>query len=106
MQLADNPITKILREKLQEKNFDNLDKLINEVDRTNEFQLKLGDLLIDFTRQSLDAEIKKDLIELAKKSNILQKIKQISNGKKINFSENRSVDHFKLRQINRQYSQE
>ena len=59
MQLADNPITKILREKLQEKNFNNLDKLINEVDRTNEFQLKLGDLLIDFTRQSLDAEIKK-----------------------------------------------
>ena len=85
MQLADNPITKILREKLQKKNFDNLDKLINEVDRTKEFQLKLGDLLIDFTRQSLDTEIKKDLIELAKKSNILKKIEQLSNGKKINF---------------------
>lgn len=101
MQLADNPITKILREKVKNQNFYNLNKFIYEENRTRDFQLCFGDLLVDFTRQPINYDIKKDLLALAKQSNILEKIKQLSKGEKINFSENRSVDHFKLRKKNR-----
>ena len=101
MQLADNPITKILREKVKNQNFNNLIQFIYEENRTRDFQLCFGDLLVDFTRQPINYDIKKDLLALAKQSNILEKIKQLSKGEKINFSENRSVDHFKLRKKNR-----
>ena len=101
MQLAYNPITKILKEKVKKQNFNNLNKVIYEENRAREFQLCFGDLLVDFTRQPITYEIKKDLLALAKQSNVLEKIKQMSKGEKINFSENRSVDHFKLRTKNR-----
>ena len=77
MQLADNPITKILREKVKNQNFNNLNKFIYEENRTRDFQLCFGDLLVDFTRQPINYDIKKDLLALAKQSNILEKIKQL-----------------------------
>jgi len=97
MQLAKNPITKTLNEKLKYKDFKNINKLLSDEDRLNDFQFNLGDLNVDITRQSLDKEIKDDLIKLAKKSNIKEKIKAMNSGSKINFSENRSVDHLNLR---------
>ena len=61
MQLADNPITKILRKKVKNQNFDNLNRLIYEENRTRDFQLCFGDLLVDFTRQPITYEIKKKI---------------------------------------------
>ena len=94
MQLAHNPITKILFEKLKSNGIPNLQNLMFKKDRMKHFEFKLGDLTIDLTRQLLDEEIKDDLVKLAKASNIKQKIMEMFSGKKINTSENRSVDHF------------
>ena len=106
MQLAKNPITKTLNEKLKYKDFKNINKLLSDEDRLNDFQFNLGDLNVDITRQSLDKEIKDDLIKLAKKSNIKEKIKAMNSGSKINFSEHRSVDHLNLRKVERFNTQE
>ena len=97
MQLSQNPITKIINEKLKFKDFNNLSNLIFDQERITEFHFKFEDLNIDITRQNIDKEIKDDLINLAKKTNIKSKIKQMISGAKINRSENRSVDHFNLR---------
>ena len=101
MQLAKNPITKILIEKLKYKNFNNINQYLSNKERLNEFQFNLGELNVDITRQSLDKEIKDDLIMLAKKSNIKEKIKLMVAGSKVNISENKSVGHLNLRKINR-----
>ena len=77
MQLADNPITKIILEKLKHKDFRNLNHLIFDEKRPSEFQYELQDLKIDITRQSLDKEIKKDLIDLAKETKIKTKINEL-----------------------------
>ena len=97
MQLSQNPITKIINEKLKFKDFNNLSNLIFDQERITEFHFKFQDLNIDITRQNIDKEIKDDLINLAKKTKIKSKIKQMISGAKINRSENRSVDHFNLR---------
>ena len=106
MQLADNPITKIIFEKLKRKDFTNLNHLIFDEERSSEFQYELLDFKVDITRQSLDKEIKRDLIDLAKEINIKAKISELVSGAKVNFSENRSVDHFNLRKKERFKTQE
>ena len=106
MQLAHNPITKILNEKLKSFDFNNLEYLMCQKERVNQFQYKLKDLVVDLTRQPLNQEIKNELIKLARVSNIQQKIQNMVSGQKINISENRSVDHFGLRNPNRFKSNE
>ena len=106
MQLADNPITKVIFEKLKRKDFRNLNNLIYDEERPSEFQYEFQDLKIDITRQSLDKEIKKDLIDLAKETNIKSKISELASGQKVNLSENRSVGHFDLRKEDRFKTQE
>ena len=101
MQLAENPITKILKKKLKYKNFNNIRQLIYDKNRLSEFQFNLDDFNVDITRQSLNKEIKDDLVNLAKKSGIKEKIKALVSGSKINISEDRSVDHFNLRKVER-----
>ena len=92
MQLADNPITKIILEKLKHKDFRNLNHLIFDEKRSSEFQYELQDLKIDITRQSLDKEIKEDLIDLAKETKIKTKISGLMSGAKINLSEKLLID--------------
>ena len=106
MQLAHNPITKILNEKLKSFDFNNLEYLMCQKERVNQFQYKLKDLVVDLTRQPLNQEIKNELIKLARVSNIQQKIQNMVSGQKINISENRSVGHFGLRNPNRFKSNE
>jgi glucose-6-phosphate isomerase len=101
MQLAKNPVTKTLNEKLKYKNFNNIKPLLSDQNRLNDFQFNLGDLNVDITRQSLDKEIKDDLVKLAKKSNVKEKIQAMASGSKINTSENKSVDHLNLRKVER-----
>ena len=87
MQLSENPITKIIYEKLKYKNFNNLNNLIFDKDRLSNFQFTLNDLKVDITRQSLDNEIKNDLIDLAKTAKVKEKIYEMVSGLKINKSE-------------------
>ena len=49
MQLADNPITKIILDKLKYKDFRNLNHLIFDEKRSSEFQYELQDLKIDIS---------------------------------------------------------
>ena len=106
MQLADNPITKIIFEKLKRKDFKHLNHLIFDEERSSEFQYELLDFKVDITRQSLDKDIKRDLIDLAKEINIKAKISELVSGTRVNLSENRSVDHFNLRKKERFKTQE
>ena len=106
MQLSENPITKIIIEKLKYKNFNNIDNLIFDKNRLSNFQFALNDLKVDITRQSLDNEIKNDLIDLAKTAKVKEKIYEMVSGLKINKSEARSVDHFNLRKNERFETQE
>ena len=69
MQLVHNPITKILNEKLKSFDFNNLEYLMCQKERVNQFQYKLKDLVVDLTRQPLNQEIKNELIKLARVSN-------------------------------------
>ena len=101
MQLSQNPITKIINDKLKFKDYNNLSNLMFDQQRIAEFQFEFQSLKVDITRQNLDKEIKDDLINLAKKANIKSKIKRMMSGAKINCSENRSVDHFNLRKKER-----
>ena len=101
MQLSQNPITKIINDKLKFKDYNNLSNFIFDQKRIAEFQFEFQSLKVDITRQNLDKEIKDDLINLAKKANIKSKIKKMMSGAKINRSENRSVDHFNLRKKER-----
>ena len=106
MQLSQNPITKIINDKLKFKDCNNLSNLIFDQQRIAEFQFEFQSLKVDITRQNLDKEIKDDLINLAEKANIKSKIKRMMSGAKINCSENRSVDHFNLRKKERFETQE
>lgn len=106
MQLANNPFTKVILEKLKFHDFSDLKKLMFEDGRADGFEFQLGDLIVDLTRQPLNVEIKNDLIQLARKSNIKQKIHDMMSGKIINKSESKSVGHFNLRHTNRYKSEE
>ena len=106
MQLAHNPLTEIIFEKLKSNDFNNLQKLMFEDGRADQFEFQLGDFIVDLTRQSLNTDIKNDLIELARKSNIKEKIHDMTSGKIINKSESKSVDHFNLRHPDRFKSKE
>ena len=52
MQLSENPLTKIIYEKLKYKNFNKLNKLIFDEDRLSNFQFTLNDLKVDIPRQA------------------------------------------------------
>ena len=109
MQLADNPITKIIFEKLKRKDFKNLHHLIFDEKRSSEFQYELLDFKVDITRQSLDKEIKKDLKEKEKKQKIAKlrktnldkklKIKGESSSKIRSTSSNESLSKIDKRNI-------
>ena len=64
MQLSQNPITKIINDKLKFKDYNNLSNLMFDQQRIAEFQFEFQSLKVDITRQNLDKEIKDDLIKV------------------------------------------
>jgi len=65
--------------------------------RFDVYHLKFEDILVDFSKNKLDATTIKLLIDLAKELNLKDQIAALFSGLPINFTENRSVMHTALR---------
>ena len=74
-----------------------LNNLFNEDKRFNKYSIEANKMLVDFSKNHINDEtlllFKKLLMEI----NIRKKINNFFEGKKINFTENRSVMHYLLR---------
>lgn len=65
--------------------------------RFERFSLRLGEILFDFSKNRISEKTVSLLIELARQSNLGDKITAMYSGEKINTSENRAVLHVALR---------
>ena len=83
--------------KLVEKNINLENQFKSDSQRVNKFSIAYEDIYFDYSKNLVDAEIISTLLELAKKSNLKDKISQMFSGEKINSTENRSVLHTALR---------
>lgn len=66
-------------------------------DRFKDFSLELDDLLVDYSKQRLDASALSALVALAKSTKVEAWRDRMFGGEKINFSEDRAVLHTALR---------
>jgi glucose-6-phosphate isomerase len=66
-------------------------------ERFRRFSLQLGDILLDYSKNRITAETISLLIDLAKHSNLSEKIAAMFRGDKLNTSEHRAVLHVALR---------
>jgi len=87
---------------LREKNVNMASQFEENPNRFSEFSRTLdfkenGKLLFDFSKNLITTFVFKDLIQLARDSEIEKKRDKMFNGEKINFTENRSVLHIALR---------
>ena len=65
--------------------------------RFEKFSLRLGDLLVDFSKQRITDETLRLLIALAREAGVERLRDRMFSGEKINFTENRAVLHVALR---------
>ena len=65
--------------------------------RFEKYSLKFGDILLDYSKNILDDEIKSTLLELADECGLKSAIENMFSGDKINATENRAVLHVALR---------
>ncbi|MFH0992701.1 MAG: glucose-6-phosphate isomerase [bacterium] len=65
--------------------------------RFQQFSLRWNDLLLDYSKNRITAQTLKLLIALAEQANVKGWIGKMFNGEKINFTENRAVLHYALR---------
>ena len=106
MQLSDNPVTPVLRKKAKAIRQYRIESLIREKNRENSLIFNLDDLKIDLTRNYITEDILNDLLNLAKKAKVYEKIQKLLDGKIINTSENLAVEHIGMRNPNRFNSKE
>lgn len=71
--------------------------LFAEPNRFEKFSIRFEDLLIDYSKNRLNTEIKKTLLDLAKEVGLKEAIEAMFTGKKINGTEGRAVLHTALR---------
>ncbi|MDA3897305.1 MAG: glucose-6-phosphate isomerase [Desulfobacteraceae bacterium] len=67
--------------------------LITQQHRLENFSLLEAGLFYDFSRQRLDADVLKNLIDLAKNRNIIQRFQEMISGDLVNTSEKRAALH-------------
>jgi glucose-6-phosphate isomerase len=65
--------------------------------RFESFSLRLGDFLVDYSKNRVTAETMRLLAELARQAGVPEQIGRMFGGEKINFTENRAVLHTALR---------
>lgn len=73
------------------------DLFADDPQRFQHFSLELDGLLVDYSKQRIDAAALNDLIQLARHSEVESWRDRMFAGEKINFSENRAVLHTALR---------
>jgi glucose-6-phosphate isomerase len=69
----------------------------NDEDRFKKYSLKFEDILVDFSKNIVDDEVKFMLLELARECKLKTAIKSMFSGQKINATEDRAVLHVALR---------
>lgn len=97
-----NPIETKAWQKLEEMYFDfegahMKDLFAKDAGRFEKYSLKFEDILVDFSKNILDEEVKATLIELAEECGLKGAIESMFTGEKINATEDRSVLHVALR---------
>ncbi|MCY1722426.1 glucose-6-phosphate isomerase [Prolixibacteraceae bacterium Z1-6] len=97
-----NPMETAAWNKLEEIYFEFEGKHMKELfaadaDRFEKYSLKFEDILIDFSKNIIDDEVKTALLELAKECGLKEAISAMFEGKKINVTEDRAVLHTALR---------
>lgn len=66
-------------------------------DRFAEFSARLGPLLVDYSKQRIDAEVSAALLDFAEASGLTQAIRDFCDGAVVNRTENRPARHMSLR---------
>jgi glucose-6-phosphate isomerase len=97
-----NPMTTNAWNRLEEYHFEFEGKHIkdlfaNDAHRFEKYSLKFEDILVDFSKNLVDDEIRESLIELAKECGLNEAIDSMFTGQKINVTEDRAVLHVALR---------
>jgi glucose-6-phosphate isomerase len=97
-----NPMTTNAWNRLEEYHFEFEGKHIkdlfaNDAHRFEKYSLKFEDILVDFSKNLVDDEIRESLIELAKECGLNEAIESMFTGQKINVTEDRAVLHVALR---------
>lgn len=69
----------------------------NDPDRFQKYSLKFEDILVDFSKNIFDDEVRAMLVELASECGLKSAIESMFAGEKINATENRAVLHVALR---------
>lgn len=73
------------------------DLFAQDANRFEKFSLKIGDILLDYSKNRVTEETMKLLFELAKEANVQEWMNKMYSGEKINNTENRAVLHIALR---------
>ncbi|WP_346855045.1 glucose-6-phosphate isomerase [uncultured Draconibacterium sp.] len=97
-----NPMETAAWNKLEEIYFEFEGKHMKELfaadaDRFEKYSIKFEDILIDFSKNIIDDEVKSTLLELANECGLKEAISAMFEGKKINVTEDRAVLHTALR---------
>ena len=69
----------------------------NDVNRFKKYSLKFEDILVDFSKNLVDDEVREALVEMANECGLKSAIESMFTGQKINVSEDRAVLHVALR---------
>jgi glucose-6-phosphate isomerase len=97
-----NPITTSAWQKLDEYYFGfegiHLKEIFeNDPERFQKYSLRFDDILVDFSKNIVDDEVREMLLELAGECGLKSAIESMFTGEKINVTENRAVLHVALR---------
>jgi len=69
----------------------------NDANRFKKYSLKFEDILVDFSKNLVDDEVREALVEMANECGLKSAIESMFTGQKINVSEDRAVLHVALR---------
>jgi glucose-6-phosphate isomerase len=97
-----NPMTTNAWNKLEEYHFEFEGKhmkelFANDAKRFVKYSLKFEDILVDFSKNIVDDEVREALLELANECELKEAIESMFTGKRINATEDRAVLHVALR---------
>ncbi|TXH55474.1 MAG: glucose-6-phosphate isomerase [Bacteroidia bacterium] len=73
------------------------DQFLKDKNRFGKYSIQFEDILFDYSKNRINADVKKAMIALANECDIKKAIKAMFDGKKINVTENRAVLHTALR---------
>ncbi len=97
-----NPMTTNAWNRLEEYHFEFEGKhmkelFANDANRFQKYSVRFEDILIDFSKNIIDDEVREALVDLANECGLKSAIKSMFTGQKINVTEDRAVLHIALR---------